>query len=451
MQAALRERSDSLGILAFLWALAILYHELAYRLLEPSRADVVLIGLALAVLVAPCSLALFASLLVVQLVELWQRLPFVANHWFFEAIVSLTLLAALGREVLRSWSVRAVGRERLFSDLAPVLRIQMLLLYAIAAFHKLNRDYLDPQVSCAVHIHRLIAARLPFYPSGPWVEEMAIPVSLLIEAGLPLLLLVPKTRLAGLVIGALFHLALSRSPFPPGTFSFGGMLLSLYALFLPAGAWAVIGERVVGRARVRGGVALAAGMTLVATRIGGNAGLVLYAAEALGFVAFLLSPAIGRLPRESASGLLRLPRPAFLVFPVLVLLNGMSPYFGLKTQTAFSMFSNLRTEGGATNHLLIARPLALSGYQEDLVTILRSSDPGLQRYANSGFRMAWFEFRDYASVRPALAVRYRRGGSLRDVARAGDDAELSAATPYLLRKLMLFRRVMVDAPVPCEH
>ena len=244
MQAPLRERPDSLAILVFVWALALLYHELAYRLLEPSRADIVLIGLALAVLLAPGSLALFTSLLLVQLVALWQRLPFVANHWFFEAIVSLALVAALGREALRAWSGRGVDRERLFSDVAPVLRIQVLLLYAIAAFHKLNRDYLDPQVSCAVHIHRLIAARLPFYPSGPWVEEMAIPVSLLIEAGLPLLLLVPRTRLAGLVIGALFHLALSRSPFPPGTFSFGGMLL-LPLRTLPA-------RRRLGRARGAG-------------------------------------------------------------------------------------------------------------------------------------------------------------------------------------------------------
>jgi hypothetical protein len=213
----------------------------------------------------------------------------------------------------------------------------------------------------------------------------------------------------------------------------------------------VIGDRLASR-RVRRAIALAVGLTLVVTRIWRNdAGLVLYAAEALAFVAFLLSARTGRLPRESASRLLRLPRPVFLVFPLLVLLNGLSPYFGLKTQTAFSMFSNLRTEGGATNHLLIARPLGLCGYQEDIVTILRSSDPDLQWYADSGFRVAWFEFRDYASGRPELAVRYRRGGSERDVARAGDDAELSAPTPYLLRKFLLFRRVTVDGPVPCEH
>ena len=348
MQAPLRERPDSLAILVFLWALALLYHELAYRLLgaverrhrldRPGAGRAGGAGLAGAVREPPprpVGGAVAAA-------------PVVANHWFFEAIVGLALVAALGREALRAWSVRGIDRERLFSDVAPVLRVQVSLLYAIAAFHKLDRDYLDPQVSCAVHIHRLIAARLPFYPSGPWVEEMAIPVSLLIEAGLPLLLLVPRTRLAGLVIGALFHLALSRSPFPPAPSASAGCCFSLRTL--PA-------RRRLGRDR---GSARRAARACAGGRACRGPDSRHHEdreprrrARALRRRGPRLRrvPACcwdGRLPRESASRLLRLPRPAFLVFPLLVLLNGLSPYFGLKTQTAFSMFSNLRPEGGAT-------------------------------------------------------------------------------------------------------
>ena len=67
-----------------------------------------------------------------------------------------------------------------------------------------------------------------------------------------------------------------------------------------------------------------------------------------------------------------------LLLPLLVIINGISPYIGLKTQTSWSMFSNLRTEGGKTNHILIRKPFYIADFQNDLVEIVESSDPALQ-------------------------------------------------------------------------
>lgn len=68
--------------------------------------------------------------------------------------------------------------------------------------------------------------------------------------------------------------------------------------------------------------------------------------------------------------------PALLyVFPILLIFIGLTPYLGLRTAGNFSMFSNLRTEGESSNHLLLgSNPLKVWGYQEDVVWILDIDD-----------------------------------------------------------------------------
>jgi hypothetical protein len=75
-------------------------------------------------------------------------------------------------------------------------------------------------------------------------------------------------------------------------------------------------------------------------------------------------------------GLDRRRTPVWLfTFPALLLLHGLTPYLGLRTAGNFSMFSNLRTEGIRSNHLLLgSNPLKLWGYQEDVVKFAHIDD-----------------------------------------------------------------------------
>ena len=60
-----------------------------------------------------------------------------------------------------------------------------------------------------------------------------------------------------------------------------------------------------------------------------------------------------------------------LVFLVLLFLYGMTPYLGLRTTGNFTMFSNLRTEGTSSNHLLLSsNPIKVWDYQEDVVQFM---------------------------------------------------------------------------------
>jgi hypothetical protein len=62
-------------------------------------------------------------------------------------------------------------------------------------------------------------------------------------------------------------------------------------------------------------------------------------------------------------------------FPVLIALHGLTSYLGLRTAGNFTMFSNLRTEGPRSNHLLLgSNPLKVWGYQEDVVRFIRIND-----------------------------------------------------------------------------
>jgi len=54
----------------------------------------------------------------------------------------------------------------------------------------------------------------------------------------------------------------------------------------------------------------------------------------------------------------------------VTVLNGLSPYLGLKTRAAFTMYSNLRLEAADSNHLLWPRSLNLLGTLDEPVTIL---------------------------------------------------------------------------------
>lgn len=68
--------------------------------------------------------------------------------------------------------------------------------------------------------------------------------------------------------------------------------------------------------------------------------------------------------------------PKFMyLFIFLLSIYAATPYLGLRTAGNFSMFSNLRTEGTTSNHLLLSsNPLKLWNYQEDVVKIIEIDD-----------------------------------------------------------------------------
>jgi hypothetical protein len=431
----------------------------------------VLFALALSVLFRPSRPPLFFALLIAHVAYVYTRLPHMPNHAVFAACVDLTILSAAAGQTLvkRTWKLDPDGLYRSF---APVVRIEILVLYFFVVFHKLNSGFFDREHSCGAFMYLRLAQEYPFLPSGDWIRPWAIYLTILTEAVIPIMLILRGLRLAGLLLAFGFHFALAMDP-GDVVFNFSAALIALFFLFLPDDfsqrlsltlaplrrAWLQPPNRLVwfvSRACVYlltpalfasliFRQAIATGLTQEASRVV----WVVYAGLVL--TTFLTTVLRGRLTFQPARQLLTAQSPWLLIFPALLIANGFLPYLGAKTETSFAMYSNLRTEGGQTNHWLMPASLQIWDYQRDLVRIHRVSVARIQRIANRGFQWPYFEFKWLMRDYPNASVVFEHNGVVRRVRRVKDDPELMQLESPLMRKMLKFRPVADWTRPSCIH
>ncbi|MDQ3935145.1 MAG: HTTM domain-containing protein [Actinomycetota bacterium] len=457
-----RQRASAahFSIFAFLFAAAVLFHQNRLSDWEVLSVHALLSLVALAVLLRPSSLPRFAALLVALFVDWAVHMPVVVNHIWAVAVFGAGVLVAAAIALARGRRWPLDGGE-LYERFAPVLRNCVVLVYLFAAVAKMNEGFLDSDVSCAVAMTDDLLDWLPFDATAGWQHSPAIWGTIAIELAIPALLFFRRTRLLGIAAGVPFHIVLALSGHVP----FSGFAMAFYSLFLPPD----FPERLVrlrerfpplGRAAARiAGLArsplafpaLALGWLVCALLVVDNArtefdrgttiAFVLYAAVLAGVAVLALLDGRPVVPRERA---FRLPHPAWAVVPLLFAANAVSPYLGLKTQVSFTMYSNLQTEGDLWNHEVVPESVRVFGLQDDLVTIVSSSDERLTEASDSGTRFVWQDFRRRMLKNPDTRVTYERGGRRYAVLRAGDDPRLSEEESLAERKLLQFR----DVPPP---
>jgi hypothetical protein len=416
----------------------------------------------------PSSIALLTAALVLNVVSSWISLPYLANHVLFEDIVNLAVLSAIIIGWLRHRRGRTGGqpfnsserRAEIFELFAPSVRVSVILLYFFVTLAKLNDDFLDPIGSCAAEMYRDIAPLDLTNPVLAWTPTAAIYGTLLFEGGIPLLLLFKKTRTLGVVAGLGFHLLLAFHPYG-GVEGFSSMMFAMLFLFtvddLPATASSQLDKLREGL-RSRYAVWALGGPLLVALALAlgqGRMVLSLWLLMTLPLIAFFLFVLVrhagGR--RASHGPLFALPVLMY-VFPVLVLVNGLAPYLGFKTETSLAMFSNLRTEDGVTNHLFISTSWQVADYQKDLVRITSSDLPELRKLADDGYSLTRFEFERMLWLHDDFSVSCECYGTTLRISKddgviSGFDQEESFS-PWL-GSVLYFREVSEAADTPCTH
>jgi hypothetical protein len=475
-------------LFALLWSYAMIVDTLAIlkttNAFTLSLACLVIVS-AVGVLAKPSALwrqVVFALLAAMQVLD---RMPNTPNHWMATCTLNLTIVAA-GLWVLFRERAAPAPSASAYAHFVPSMRIQFALVYLIAALHKTNWDYLDPATSCATNMAGNAAALFGM-PRELGAGYPSIIGSLLMEYGIPVLLLIPRTRLLGVSLGLMFHFILGFDSIL-GVVAFSADIFALYALFLPA-EWAAailrldwLPERRTGRiALALGVVAGTALLTVIAsgprphevshalltsarlpTAVTWNAVVVrtMWHAFALlsifAHVTLLRRRFSGFFAPQLVLARSSLQRALQISVPALVLLGGLAPYVGFKTVSCFSMFSNLRTEGGVTNHVFLGSGRLLP-LDADLVEILDSSSPSLRQIGEDHVRIAYFEFRRlgtpwsqlYRSVKPDennapdFWVQYRRHGQVKRISRADNPhAEEFQAPPWILNKALAFRPVL---------
>jgi hypothetical protein len=456
-----------LRIFAFTFAIASLFH---HGMLSSwgellAISNLVTIS-AIWLLLRPSSTTRLYTLVAATGFAWWWHMPVVVNHVmtlgliFLSFIVAVTWMKVAGRKPLDAGS--------LWRTIAPMLRIEIVLLYIFATMAKVNGGFFNPRLSAAVEIAAGTFKRIPFLPPGHWTDPFAIWGTLALEIGLPLAFLFRRTRLPALLVGWLFHSALALENY----LAFSAMAFFFYTLFLPddfpermtklresKGWLRALTDRTMAFAAKPWAfpVAVLAWLGLGALSRVPALSLPMYHGLRVAFIAYSVSLGLVMFAylRQGwpvyRPGAFRLAHPVLVLGPLLLVSNALCPYVGLKTQTSYTMFSNLQTEADQWNHLLLPKSMRVFHFQDDLVQVHGSNDKLLQQCAEQDCQWVWFELRRYLAERPDTSVRFTYKGKEYDIERAGDDPVFSEPPNYLLRKLFWFRPVRRPENNICVH
>ena len=360
-----------------------------------------------------------------------------------------------------------------FANTLTVTRWSLVILYFFVVLHKLNFDFFDPYASCGAVLFEEIFQRSGVFSIGTvrdfyYAHEITFKVSsiyfsLIAEAIIPILLMVKRWRNAGIVFAIIFHFLLSLHGHN-GIFSFSAMLFTLFTFFWSDGVinhfYSIWDKKHkwIAYATICGlGILISVNFSLpyfyyvLACLIAWFIYAVLYSS--------IFFKAVYRHYADTEFTFVG-KRKVWITWaiPVLIIVNGLCPYLGLKTETSFSMFSNLRTEGNQTNHFFIPTSWQIFDYQKELVLIKKSNYSRLQHldlyHGQVDVRMVKWEFIKILNYAPENSfVDYEingKPGYFEKVNGKITASELDLHMSPVLNKIFDFRLVHSDKSL-CKH
>lgn len=408
-----------LAIFSFLFLFAIFYdsRNTFYNVFDNTLRDfdhIISLGLCFSgalLLIKPSSSYRLAAFMFFLIVDVLLSLPIAPNHTVFEMLIAITVLASFITAKIK-YKNEFTGKK--FYDLsAPVLRIQVVVLYFWATVHKINTGFLDKYIGCATVQIFNIKQSLTILPAPEWFISINPYLTLLIEGSLPILFLIPSTRLFGVILGVLFHFVLG--------FRYTGftiIIYSLFALFIAEANYDRLKPYVdrfrsaiyskfsilsnynswdksrADRVFIQICLAFVVLVLLKVLLRGGAFGVRLISTEDFYIIIFAVCIAASLIllinqKYRIIQDVKLIPSSKYLlIFPIIFFFNGFLPHIGLKNIQAVAMFSNLRTGDGTTNHLIFPASLQIFPYLKDTVEIKGSNSKTINQFSG------------YTSIRP---------------------------------------------------
>jgi hypothetical protein len=411
-----KDNCSAFTVFAFVFALAQLFDHsnsvATFFHLSPKMDNIsrilsaLLCASAVWVMLKPSSLYRSIILYIVILFKTIYVLPRAPNHVVFQGIVLITILTCFVYLKLKDKTL--LFKAKFYETFAPVVRIEIVLLYFWAAFHKLNTGFFDQYISCATIQLFNIKDVLPVLPTPNWFIAINPYFTLLTECLIPILLIIPRTRVIGLTVALLFHFILG--------FKYAGFTILVYAflcLFIPNKSFDNIKphfERLVSMIskvfskitdinRYKNNRIFDYFLQIILLLLiiflmgyfmrGKTKNYYLLSKEGLYVLVFLVLFTsfvyfiVYKVKQKVQSSRIKLiPEIKWLiVFPIIIFLNGLLPHLGVKNVQVMAMFSNLRISEGNTNHLLIPSSLQIFNNLSDTVTIRGANIRSLNQFS----------------------------------------------------------------------
>lgn len=444
-------------LFAILFSLFSIFHVFNY-LFEYGRLansiDLVAIMLAALLLLSrPSSARLLFVLVLASTVSTVMQAPAHSNHTMLRSMFLLGYWLAFLHVMVRGRPVADV-----FTSFTLAGRGALLVMYFFGIFHKLNTGFLNPEFSCAAALWDEMLPPISWVQSV-YIDYAAIYGTFIAEGLLALALLYPKTRHIGMIGGILFHSFLALSDYAAYV-TFTTLSISLHVLFLSRQqidhinmttdmAWLEQrAEKWTNKLAFL--ILLLVGAFFMLVKRYDLASLCLLPAV---FVVCLLIFRHGRAISDDRSRWHS--KVAYLIgacVTALYFLNGAMPYAGLKSAQAISMFSNLRVEGGVSNHIILSNPPSLFQYLDDLAVVAaEGTDEEMQQNDDPKFGYVYYHLLARLADDPDLRVSFTMNGqSYENVSSADLRAEIDRHLHHrFIRKFFHFQVVLLAQPTGC--
>ena len=447
------------SIFGSMFALFSMFHFFNYAIEYgrfPPQLDIMIVLFAAILLfLNPRSPRFLFILMAVSTISAIVQAPVSSNHTIVRNFVLLGYWMSFFYAMFRSlkWS-------DIFTNFTMAGQASLLVMYFFGVFHKINSDFLNPDVSCAVGLWEKMPWPL-YQVDHPFMHYLAIYGTFAVETILVLMLFSKRFRHIAVVFGILFHLLLAMSSYAM-YISFTTLAISLHCLFLNEDSAKKIQSSQfmqAVRARVMNPLYLVLGVVLTLCMV--IAGMM----RQYSIVTLLMLPLVlpfcfavmryGASDKPLLSISNRLPTTVIGVFlGGLFFLNCWMPYLGLKSAQAVNMFANIRLEGGVSNHLIMNKPPKAFNYLEDVIIIDSvEGSKALLYYElnNHKVGMIYYAFLNEMETNPDAVVSYTRGGEkFVDITKAELKEDIETTLhPKWFRKWFHFKPAELEYVRPC--
>ena len=390
--------------------LFIIFYVSAYFLNESEKWENIyssvfsLVILVLCLLVSKYRYIVFILFLLISTFFIFEKYPRVSNHSTLILFVNIYLLFSSLPKLLFNNNKLIINNNDFL-----VLRWSLIIVYFFTGFHKLNYDFLFSENSCANWYHTKFLFNITNqiikpYPDLFYIISPFLVVILEITESIGLLF--RKTQLIGLYSFILLHIYLSLG----GFIDFAAVCISLMISFIPAKSYLkyqhILSQKIdllflrIDRLQCYILGLICIGVIVFFERTfniyqTNNHRLIIFISGLLFIInmAYLCWYFIKKIYTEkifvweTENLFYKIPIQVYS-FIVVLLFQGSQNYLGLSTAGTFSMFSNLRTEGGSSNHLIMKNnPLEVFDYEKDLVYIEKITPPYYEiKYATKNIK-----------------------------------------------------------------